>query len=61
MDLLDDDPYSCDVHVMPLHMITSDRLLEYLERWKGRWDKVLGFRPTGWMSVLETRGYQDYC
>jgi len=57
MDLLDDDPYSCNVHVMPLQTITSDRLLEYLEHWKGRWDKVLGFRPTGWTSVLDAGGY----
>ena len=57
MDLLDDDPCSCNVHVVPLQMIASDRLLEYLERWKGRWDKVVGFRPTGWTSVLEAGGY----
>ena len=57
MDLLDDDPCSCNVHVVPLQMIASDRLLEYLEHWKGRWDKVVGFRPTGWTSVLEARVY----
>jgi len=53
MELLDDDPNSCNVHVVPLQTITSDRLLEYLEQWKGRWDKVLGFRPTGWTSVFD--------
>lgn len=47
-DLLGDDALECDVHVLPLQNITSDKLLEYLEMWKGKWDKVLGFRPTGW-------------
>lgn len=57
MKLLDDDPNSCNVHVVPLQTITSDRLLEYLEQWKGRWDKVLGFRPTGWTSVFNGEWY----
>lgn len=52
MELLDEDPNNCNVHVVPLQTITSDRLLEYLEHWKGRWDKVLGLRPTGWTSVF---------
>jgi DNA cross-link repair 1A protein len=56
MQLLDNDPHNCSVHVMPLQTITSDRLLEYLECWKGRWDKVLGFRPTGWTLVPDARG-----
>jgi DNA cross-link repair 1A protein len=62
MELLGHDPNSCNVHVVPLQTITSDRLLEYLEHWKGRWDKVVGFRPTGWTSVFDGEGYLlDYC
>jgi DNA cross-link repair 1A protein len=57
MELLDNNPYNCNVHVMPLQTITSERLLEYLEHWKGRWNKVLGFRPTGWTSVFDAVGY----
>lgn len=46
--LIGDDPLKCGIHVRPLQDITSDRLLEYLELWKGRWSKVVGMRPTGW-------------
>ncbi|PVG04912.1 DRMBL-domain-containing protein [Serendipita vermifera] len=48
MEMVGDDPTQCQVHVCPLSDITSDRLLEYLELWKGRWKKVVGLRPTGW-------------
>jgi DNA cross-link repair 1A protein len=47
-DLLTDDPLEADVHVVPLHMITSDNFKGYLSRWKGQWTKAVGFRPTGW-------------
>ncbi len=46
--MLGDDPLKCDVHVLSLGDITSDALPLYLEKWKGRWEKVLGIRPTGW-------------
>ena len=48
LGMLGDDPLKCDVHVLSLGDITSDALPLYLEKWKGRWEKVLGIRPTGW-------------
>jgi DNA cross-link repair 1A protein len=50
--MLTKDPYSAGVHLVPLNVITSDRIKEYTERWKGYWDKVIGFRPTGWTYVI---------
>ncbi|KAI0319974.1 DNA repair metallo-beta-lactamase-domain-containing protein [Amylostereum chailletii] len=46
--MLTKDPYAAGVHVVPLSVITSDRIKEYTERWKGHWSKAIGFRPTGW-------------
>ncbi|KAI8996416.1 DNA repair metallo-beta-lactamase-domain-containing protein [Trametes punicea] len=46
--LLTSDPLTAGVHLVPLGVIASDRLREYIERWKGRYSKVIGFRPTGW-------------
>ncbi|EJT98792.1 DRMBL-domain-containing protein [Dacryopinax primogenitus] len=49
--LLTTDPYSCQVHLLPLQSITVDRMQDYLEQFKGLFDRVLGFRPTGWTYV----------
>ncbi|KAI9510529.1 DNA repair metallo-beta-lactamase-domain-containing protein [Russula earlei] len=46
--MLTADPFSAGVHLVPLGVVTSDRLKEYIGRWKGRWTKVVAFRPTGW-------------
>ncbi|RDX51252.1 DRMBL-domain-containing protein [Lentinus brumalis] len=46
--LLTADPKAAGVHLVPLAVIASDRLKTYMERWKGHWTKVIGFRPTGW-------------
>ncbi|TBU40981.1 DRMBL-domain-containing protein [Dichomitus squalens] len=46
--LLTTDPFTAGVHLVPLAIIASDRLKTYMERWKGHWSKVIGFRPTGW-------------
>ncbi|KAG9051907.1 hypothetical protein FS842_010848 [Serendipita sp. 407] len=48
LTMIGNDPLRCGVHVRPLSDITSEGLLEYLDHWKGRWKKVVGFRPTGW-------------
>lgn len=48
LEMLGDDPLKCDVHVISLGDVTSDALPLYLEKWKGRWEKVLGIKPTGW-------------
>ena len=47
-DMLTSDPLDAIVHLVPLSVIASDKLKVYLERWKGSFSKILGFRPTGW-------------
>ncbi|KAF9461242.1 DNA repair metallo-beta-lactamase-domain-containing protein [Collybia nuda] len=47
-DLLTSNPLEASVHVVPLGLITSDKLKVYMERFKGQFDKAVGFRPTGW-------------
>ncbi|KAH9944972.1 DRMBL-domain-containing protein [Epithele typhae] len=46
--MLTTDPMRAGVHLVPLAVIASDRLEQYMERWKGVYTKVIGFRPTGW-------------
>ena len=55
-------PYSCKatdvilaklipqsmVHLLPLGNIQLDRLQDYLGRLQPHFDRILGFRPTGW-------------
>ena len=50
--LLTSDPLAAGVHLLPLGTIASDKLKIYMERWKGHFDKAIGFRPTGWTYVL---------
>ena len=47
-ELMTSDPLEAGVHLLPLGTIASDRLKVYMERWKGKFSKVVGFRPTGW-------------
>jgi DNA cross-link repair 1A protein len=47
-ELLTADPFSANVHLVPLNVATSDRLKEYMSRWNGHWSKAVAFRPTGW-------------
>ncbi|KAJ7777463.1 DNA cross-link repair protein pso2/snm1 [Mycena metata] len=46
--LLTTDPLLADVHILPLGMISLEKLEQYLMRFKGKFTKVVGFRPTGW-------------
>ncbi|KAF8216817.1 DRMBL-domain-containing protein [Mycena galopus ATCC 62051] len=46
--LLTSDPLGADVHILPLGMISPEKLQHYLQRFKGIFTKVVGFRPTGW-------------
>lgn len=46
--LLTSNPLNASVHVLPLGLITSDKLKEYIDRFKGHFTKAIGFRPTGW-------------
>jgi len=46
--LLTSDPLEATVHLMPLGTIAADRLKIYMDRFKGVFTRVIGFRPTGW-------------
>ena len=46
--MLTDDPKAAGVHVVPLAVISTDRLKPYMERWDGYYTKAIAFRPTGW-------------
>ncbi|KAG6853890.1 hypothetical protein C0991_000355 [Blastosporella zonata] len=46
--LLTVNPLEATVHLVPLGTITSDKLKVYVERFKGKFTKAAGFRPTGW-------------
>ncbi|KAF7983348.1 hypothetical protein HWV62_22317 [Athelia sp. TMB] len=46
--LLTTDPLAAIVHVVPLGLIAADKLATYIERFKGKFTRVVGFRPTGW-------------
>ncbi|KAH6916070.1 DNA cross-link repair protein pso2/snm1 [Coprinopsis sp. MPI-PUGE-AT-0042] len=49
--MLTSNPADAVVHVLPLNMITTDKLKPYLDRFAGQYSKVIGFRPTGWTYV----------
>ncbi|EAU90173.1 DNA cross-link repair protein pso2/snm1 [Coprinopsis cinerea okayama7 len=49
--MLTSDPAEAVVHLLPLGMISSDKMKEYLERFGDKYSKVVGFRPTGWTYV----------
>jgi len=40
--------HQSQVHLLPLGNIQLDRLQDYLQRLAPHFDRVLGFRPTGW-------------
>ncbi|OCH85205.1 DRMBL-domain-containing protein [Obba rivulosa] len=46
--LLTRDPLEGGVHLVPLGVIASDRLKDYVARFKGHYSRAIGFRPTGW-------------
>ncbi|KAH9479471.1 DNA cross-link repair protein pso2/snm1 [Psilocybe cubensis] len=46
--MLTSDPTKGFVHLVPLGSITSDQLKLYLDRFKDVYDRIIGFRPTGW-------------
>ncbi|KAK4688537.1 DNA cross-link repair 1A protein, partial [Tremellales sp. Uapishka_1] len=46
--MLTADPIEAQVHLVPLGNIQLDRLQPYLHRLLPHFDRVLGFRPTGW-------------
>ena len=46
--LLTSNPRDAIVHLVPLSTIATDHLKVYLDRFPGTYNKVIGFRPTGW-------------
>jgi len=46
--LLTADPAEANVHILPLGAVTSDSLRSYLQKFKGKFSRIIGFRPTGW-------------
>ncbi|KAL0953366.1 hypothetical protein HGRIS_004603 [Hohenbuehelia grisea] len=46
--LLTTNPLEASVHLVPLGVITSDKLKPYVERYKAKFSQAIGFRPTGW-------------
>ena len=51
--MLTSNPTDALVHLVPLSTITTDRLKIYLDRFKGSYNKIIGFRPTGWTYVID--------
>ncbi|WVQ75584.1 hypothetical protein IAR50_005211 [Cryptococcus sp. DSM 104548] len=46
--MMTSDPKEAQVHLLPLGNIQADRLHPYLANLHPHFDRVLGFRPTGW-------------
>ncbi|CAE6447584.1 unnamed protein product [Rhizoctonia solani] len=42
------DPAAAQVHVLPLRQISIEGLSEYLTLHQAQYDRILGFKPTGW-------------
>ncbi|CAE6403455.1 unnamed protein product [Rhizoctonia solani] len=47
-EMLTKDSATAQVHVLPLGQITIEGLSEYLTLNQAQYDRILGFRPTGW-------------
>ncbi|KAF9245362.1 DRMBL-domain-containing protein [Melanogaster broomeanus] len=52
--LLTPDPIEGGVHLLPLGMISSDKLRSYVQRFKGTFSRAVGFRPTGWTYTSQS-------
>lgn len=49
--LLTSNAQEASIHLLPLGMITSDKLAGYFNAFKDKYSKIIGFRPTGWTYV----------
>ncbi|TFK39905.1 beta-lactamase-like protein [Crucibulum laeve] len=47
-ELLTLDPLEAIVHLVPLGSVNAEQLQAYADRFKGKYTKVIAFRPTGW-------------
>lgn len=41
-------PLQSQVHLVPLRDISLEGLTQYLMRFEHKYDRILGYRPTGW-------------
>ena len=41
------NPFSANLHLVPLGVVTSDSLKGYIGRWNGHWAMAIAFHPTG--------------
>ena len=49
--MLTDNPREACVHIVPLGLISTEKLKGYADSWKDTFTKVVGLRPTGWTYV----------
>lgn len=49
--MLTDNPREACVHIVPLSLISPERLKGYADTWKDTFTKIVGLRPTGWAYV----------
>lgn len=49
--MLTDNPREACVHIVPLSLVSTERLKGYANGWKDTFSSVVGFRPTGWTCV----------
>ncbi|CAE7146277.1 unnamed protein product [Rhizoctonia solani] len=55
--MLTNDPTAAQVHVLPLGKINIEGLDEYLTLHQAQYDRILGFKPTGWTYTPSTTAY----
>ncbi|CAA93588.2 DNA 5' exonuclease [Schizosaccharomyces pombe] len=56
IDLLTDDPTQASVHMVTMMGIHPNSLLDYLEQYNSSFDKIIGYKVTGWtFQPLENR------
>ncbi|KAI1208735.1 DRMBL-domain-containing protein [Annulohypoxylon truncatum] len=46
--LMTSNPFEAQVHMQSLAEIRAETLQEYLNGYKGHFDRIIGFRPSGW-------------
>ncbi|KAK3261590.1 hypothetical protein CYMTET_29505, partial [Cymbomonas tetramitiformis] len=46
--MLSEDETSSNIHAVPMHMVCFKRMARVLKHYRGKYDTVVGIRPTGW-------------
>ena len=52
-ELMTSDPYEAQVHVVPLQVVTMEKIEPYLSKYRKRFTSVVALRPTGWTYVFK--------